>query len=218
MKAILQCYLGLALVGLGFATPQGDIAAAVTGLQNRYATVRSITGSFRQTFRAPGIEQVESGVFWLIRPGLMRWEYRSPEEKLFVTDTHASYLYTPADRQVMVRPIGPSDLHGTPLEFLLGQGDLQTSFKPSWETTHAARFKETLLLHLEPRKPEAEYDFVVVECGSTTFDMRRILIHERTGNTSEFEFGDLETNVKVDRKQFEFKIPKGVEVVRLEEK
>ncbi len=148
----------------------------------------------------------------------MRWEYRSPEEKLFVTDSHESYLFTPADRQVIVRPIGSSEMHGTPLEFLLGQGDLRASFNTSWETTLRPKLKETLLLHLEPRRPEADYDFIVVECSTATFDVRLILIHERTGNTSEFEFGDLETNVKVDRKQFEFKIPKGLEVVRMEEK
>ena len=80
------------------------------------------------------------------------------------------------------------------------------------------KFPGTLLFHLVPRSPGAEYSFVVIECDAKTFDLRRILIRERSGNTSEFEFGPLTANMKLDRKQFEFKIPKGVEVIRLDGK
>jgi outer membrane lipoprotein-sorting protein len=59
---------------------------------------------------------------------------------------------------------------------------------------------------------------VTIECDGNSFDVRRMVIHERAGNTSEFVFRNLQTNVKVDSKQFQFKIPKGVEVVRLDEK
>src|SRR5512136_131267 len=56
-----------------------DVDSAVAGLQKRYASVETVTGSFRQTFRAPGIDQVESGVFRMKKPCMMRWEYRQPE-------------------------------------------------------------------------------------------------------------------------------------------
>ncbi len=48
--------------------------------------------------------------------------------------------------------------------------------------------------------------------------MRRIVIREQTGSVSEFLLTNLQTNVRVDNRQFEFKIPKGVEVIRLDEK
>jgi outer membrane lipoprotein-sorting protein len=44
------------------------------------------------------------------------------------------------------------------------------------------------------------------------------VVHERTGNTSEFVFTNFRTDLKADSGQFQFKIPKGVEVVRLDEK
>jgi len=52
------------------AYPQ-DLAKAISGLERRYASAETVSGNFEQTYRAPGIDQVQSGVFWLKKPGLM---------------------------------------------------------------------------------------------------------------------------------------------------
>ncbi len=200
------------------ALAQGNVREAVQGLQDRYRSVRTVSGSFRQTYRAPGIHQVESGIFSLMKPGLMRWEYQTPEEKLFIADGRDSYLYTPEDHQVMVQRFGKADMRNTPLDFLLGRGEILKSFSVSWETDLGARFQGTLMLHLVPLAPDAEYGSIVIECDAGTYDVRRMILRERTGNMSEFEFENLQTNKDLDRKQFVFKIPKGVEVIRLDER
>ena len=200
------------------AGQEGDPAAAVASLQARYAAVESVTADFEQTYHAPGIEQTESGVLFMKKPGLMRWEYREPEEKLFVADGRDSYLYVPADRQVMVRRFSPEELHSTPLQFLLGRGDIAQSYEVSWEKNFQQRAAGTLALHLTPRRPEAEYAYLVLEFEQRIFDLRRILVKELTGNTSEFFLTNLKTNVRLADNLFQFKIPKGVEVVRIDEK
>jgi outer membrane lipoprotein-sorting protein len=58
----------------------------------------------------------------------------------------------------------------------------------------------------------------VLELDRRTFELRRIVIRELTTNTSEFILTDLATNVKVDDSQFRFKIPRGVEVVQVDDK
>jgi outer membrane lipoprotein carrier protein len=200
------------------AYARADLAAVIAGLQRRYAAVDCIRADFRQTYRAPGVDQTESGTLIMKRPGLMRWEYRDPELKLFVADGRDTYLYTPADRQVLVRRFSAADLRSTPLQFLLGQGDIQQSFQVSWEPDPKPDTGGAFLLRLTPRSTEADYSYVVVECNGSSYDVYRIVIHEHTGNTSEFVLSKMQTNVKVDNKQFQFKIPKGVEVVRLDEK
>jgi len=50
------------------------------------------------------MERTESGTLWLSKsglkkPGKMRWEYRSPREKLFVSDGTSAWFYVPGDRQ-----------------------------------------------------------------------------------------------------------------------
>jgi outer membrane lipoprotein carrier protein len=180
--------------------------------------VSSVTAGFEQTYRGPGVVQTEAGVLFMKKPGLMRWEYREPEIKLFIADGRNSYLYTPEDRQVLVSRLSAAELRGTPLQFLLGRGRIMESFLPSWETELKPRVEGTVLLRLAPRTPEPSYAYVVLECDERTYDLRRIVIREATGNTSEFLLTNLQTNVRIDDKKFQFKIPKGVEVIQVDEK
>jgi len=213
---------GLSLFLLLFFSASGDLfpsdlETVVSGMQQRYATVATMMGSFQQTYRAPGIEQVESGVFRMKRPGLMRWEYRKPEEKLFIADGHEAFLYVPLDRQVTVHPFSASDMRGTPLEFLLGGADIRKNFTVSWENNFKPRAEKTLLLRLTPRNSQSEYEFLVLELDAQNYDLRRITIHEHGGNTSEFLLSNLTENAKISSKEFQFKPPKGTEVIRFNE-
>jgi outer membrane lipoprotein carrier protein len=194
-----------------------DLENVVAGLQRQYASVKTLTGNFRQTYRAPGIDQVESGVFWLKKPGLMRWEYRSPEEKLFVADGRESFLYVPQDRQVTVQPLTLSDLHSTPLQFLLGEGNIHKSFLVSWEADSDPKANNSYLIRLTPSKSEPGYSYLVLEIDRKTWDLQSILIREPSGNTSEFLFTNLIKNIKIENGRFRFKPPKGVELIRLAE-
>ena len=220
LKILAASFLtaAVAFIHVAASGAQNNLSATVAALQKRYAAVNTITARFQQNYRAPGIEQSESGVFWMKKPGLMRWEYQKPELKLFVADGDETFLYVPADRQVVVRKFSISELHSTPLQFLLGQGNLLASYAASWEAESSPKIQGTLLLRLVPRSAEAEYSHLVVEVDATSFDIRRMVIHERTGNTSEFILTEVATNVKVADKQFNFKVPRGMEVVRLDEK
>jgi outer membrane lipoprotein carrier protein len=194
-----------------------DLETVVTGLQQRYASAITMTGSFQQTYRAPGIEQVESGVFRMKRPGHMRWEYRTPEEKLFVADGREAFLYVPSDRQVTVQSFSAFDMRGTPLEFLLGSAEIRKSFAVSWENNFKPDANQTLLIRMTPRDNQSEYEFLVLALDPKTYDLRRISIHEHGGNTSEFLLSNMTANAKIDNKEFQFKPPKGTEIIRMEE-
>jgi outer membrane lipoprotein carrier protein len=195
----------------GWAAEPG---AMVEGMQRRYSSVLTIKGNFEQTYRAPGIEQIESGIFSLKKPGLMRWEYRQPEEKLFVADGKESFLFIPQDRQVTVQPFSEADMHNTPLEFLLGSGDYLKSFIPSWDPEFKPKSERAVMIRLTPRKIQPEYSFLALELDRENYEIHGIIIHEPGGNTSRFTFTNLMTNVKLNNKDFQFKVPKGVEVIR----
>lgn len=177
--------------------------------------METASGSFRQTYRAPGMEQEEAGSFVLKKPGFMRWEYRVPEEKLFVADGRECFLFVPQDRQVTVYPLTASDVRSTPLAFLLGGGNIINNFSISSESEYRPVFDRTSLIRLKPLKHEEEYLFLVLELDVSSFDIRRVVIREHGGNTSEFFLTNVATNIKVNSRDFQFKPPKGVEVVRL---
>jgi outer membrane lipoprotein carrier protein len=210
-------YLFILMCGCIFSVEAcaAELKTVVDGLQRRYASVESVTGAFQQTYRAPGVDQIESGVFRMKRPALMRWEYRQPEEKLFIADGREAFLYVPLDRQVTVQPFSATDIHGTPLEFLLGGAEIEKSFVASWEMLIKPTSGQTALVRLTPRSGGGEYEFLVLEIDPKSFDLRRIVIREHGGNTSEFLLTNIAVNVKMGNREFQFKIPKGVEVVRL---
>jgi len=197
--------------------PAADLETVAVGLQQRYASAVTMTGSFQQTYRAPGIEQVESGVFRMKRPGLMRWEYQKPEQKLFIADGKEAFLYVPLDRQVTVHSFSASDMRGTPLEFLLGGADIRKNFSVSWENSFKPAAEKTLLIRLTPRSGQSEYKFLVLELDPQNYDLRRITIHEHGGNTSEFLLSNTTANTKIENREFQFKPPKGTEVIRMQE-
>ncbi len=192
-----------------------DLSEAIAGLQKRYASVETVKGSFQQSYRAPGIQREQTGEFWLKKPGLMRWEYKTPDVQLFIADGRKSYLYVPDDRQVTIQPLSPADLHNTPLSFLLGSGDINKTYFVAWESEYKRKAANGLFIRLIPRRQPSEYSFLALELDPQSYDLRRIIVREPGGSTSEFLLSGVITNTKFDNGLFQFKKPKGVEEVRL---
>jgi outer membrane lipoprotein carrier protein len=201
-----------------FPRAEDAISESIVGLQRRYASVDTVTADFVQTYQAPGMNQTESGTLWMKKPGLMYWEYHVPETKFFYADGRRTYLYVPEDRQVMVRSYTDEDIRSTPLEFLLGKGEILRSFSALQETEIRAAAGDTVMVRLVPKAPDADYSYLVLEVDKRTFDLRRMAIRERTGNLSEFAFTGMRTNVKISDGRFKFKIPGDVDVIELNEK
>lgn len=212
--ALLLLFCGIGCNRVSYAM---DLDSIVKGFQQRYAAVETVTGNFQHHYRAPaqGIDQEESGVFWFKRPGLMRWECRQPEEKLFVVDGQESFHYIPLDYQVYVQPFTAADLRNTPLELLLGSVDIHKNYEVDWELNILPQSELACLIRLTSREPEPGYSFLVLELDQETWDLLRLIIRETTGNTSEFLFTDVKTNVNIEDRKFRFKPPKGVDIVQL---
>ena len=54
----------------------------------------------------------------------MRWEYDSPEKKLFLVDGKTTWFYVPYDHTVTKAPVKESSDWRTPLALLTGKADL----------------------------------------------------------------------------------------------
>ena len=77
-----------------------DTSGIVEKLQAKYEEVDSFRARFQQTMSSRGIEQSESGIVMMKRPGRMYWEYHNPTEKYFVADGKKTYFYVPQHHQV----------------------------------------------------------------------------------------------------------------------
>src|SRR5689334_16473735 len=93
--------LGLAVMSSSPAQtlpPAQEVAAT---LQKKYDSIRDFTADFVHESEGGLLrkKQTERGVVQVKKPGKMRWDYKSPEPKLFLSDGRRIYLYVPADNQ-----------------------------------------------------------------------------------------------------------------------
>jgi outer membrane lipoprotein carrier protein len=87
-------------VAIAMPTQAEDIRQLARAVDEHYNHLRSLQSDFTEIYRGDGPERTESGTLWLKKPRKMRWEYRSPKEKLFVSDGQSVWFYLPAEKQL----------------------------------------------------------------------------------------------------------------------
>jgi outer membrane lipoprotein-sorting protein len=68
-------------------------------------------------------------------------------------------------------------------------------------------------LKLTPRKPEPEYEYLVVTVDPATLQIRALTTRDRQGGESTLTFSNLKENRGIPDKEFAFRIPRGVDVI-----
>ena len=71
-----------------------DIRQLARAVDDHYNHLRTLQSDFTEIYRGDGPERVESGTLWLKKPRKMRWEYRSPKDKLFISDGRVVWFST----------------------------------------------------------------------------------------------------------------------------
>src|SRR5882672_7418098 len=116
--------IGLTVVISVLANPATDVKTEAAAVDEHYNHLRSLQAEFTELYRGNGMERTESGTLWLKKPGKMRWEYRSPREKLFVSDGKDAWFYVLGDRQARKKAAKKLEDVRSPLSFLLGKTKL----------------------------------------------------------------------------------------------
>jgi outer membrane lipoprotein carrier protein len=194
--------------GAASQPPAAQVAAA---LQKKYDGVRDFTADFVHDSEGGLLrkKQTESGFLQVKKPGKMRWDYKRPEPKVFVSDGRRIYLYVPADNQVIVSPVPDEDEATTAVLFLVGKGNLTRDFTVTYAEGGGA---DTYALRLQPRLPERDYDWLQIIVDRKTLQIRSLSAADSQGGRSTFQFSNLKENVGLSDKAFEFKIPRGADV------
>src|SRR5256885_13885787 len=108
-------------------------AEVATALQKKIDAIRDFTTDFTHVYEGGVLRKqiTERGRLLVKKPGKMRWDYTTPEQKEFVSDGVKMYSYIPQDKQVIVSSV-PSDAEAsTPTLFLAGKGSLTRDFTAS---------------------------------------------------------------------------------------
>ena len=102
-----------------------DVRQLAHAVDEHYNQLRSLQADFTEIYRGEGTEREESGTLWLKKPRKMRWEYRSPKAKLFISDGQSVWFYLPAEKQLRKTDFRKLDDVRSPIAFLLGKTKLE---------------------------------------------------------------------------------------------
>lgn len=189
--------------------PAADVAVA---LQRRYDGVKDFTASFTQTYEGGVLRRKEtgSGTVYVKKPGRMRWDYTTPEKKLFISDGKTMFMYFPRDKQVMTNTVPDQDQATSAVLFLVGKGDVTRDFDVRWAGGGDAN---AYVLRLDPKTRQAEYDWLQVTVDQRTLQIRALTAGDAQGGRSTFVFSGFKENTGLADKLFQFTIPRGTEVI-----
>jgi outer membrane lipoprotein carrier protein len=190
-----------------------DIHQLAQAVDNHYNHLRSLQSDFTEIYRGDGPERVESGTLWLKKPRKMRWEYRSPKEKLFISDGEVVWFYMPEERQVRKTTLKKLDDLRSPLAFLLGKTKLEKELTGLSKVVDDAPVdaRDTLLRGV-PQAMTGQVSEVQLEITPSD-QILRILLIDADGATTEFRFAGWKENVDMSDRRFQFTPPRGAETV-----
>ena len=217
---------GRVLLCCGFAVGAARFSATATvsdpelesllrSVESRYNHVKTLRMRFEQTYAQDRrVLRQESGMLYLRKPGEMRWEYESPEPKLFLTDGHTLTLYVPQDKRVTETAVKKSDDLRSPMRFLLGGLHFEKEFQQFERVTDAALLdaQDTMIKLVPKHMQGGGLEWVMMEIGPE-YEIRRLILQEVGGIQNEFVFSDETFDLRLAPQLFEFSPPPGAQVI-----
>ncbi len=212
LNLLVAVVAGAASVALSAQTSAPTAAEVASALQKKYDGIRDFTADFVQQAEGGVLRKktTERGRLQVKKPGKMRWDYTAPEKKLFVSDGRKMYLHVPADNQVIVSDVPKTDEATTAVLFLVGRGSLTRDFTVTFADGGGP---DTYSLKLQPRLPERDYDWLQLVVEKPTLRIRTLAAADVQGGRSTFQFSNFKENVGLADKIFDFKPPRGADVV-----
>jgi outer membrane lipoprotein carrier protein len=179
-------------------------AEPLDALGERLAPLQALQGRFEQRVLSPDGELLESssGRFMLLRPGLFYWRIEMPDEQLLVAADDHLWHYD-ADLATATRRALGNDLQGGPLAILSGKV-AQLADHYYVRDLGSGRFR------LEPRAEDREFEAVELSFSDTV--PLSMTVEDRLQQTTRIRFEAVELNPPLERDDFRFEPPDGVDV------
>lgn len=200
-------------MALSLSAHAADVHTTASAVDRHYNHLRSLECEFTETYTGLGMDRTESGTLWLKKPGKMRWQYRSPSEKVFVSDGKDAWFYVPAEHQVRKTEVKQLDDLRSPLAFLLGKTRLEKelhglSFAPDLTPMNPG----DVILRGAPENMADRLSQVLLEI-TPEYAISRISVQATDGSTTEYRLSGQKEDIPLADSMFQFKIPPGAEVI-----
>jgi outer membrane lipoprotein carrier protein len=207
-QSMKKCLISLMMMLFLSLSPALWAESGISQLETFLKDLKTLKADFRQTLQQPDYDQVyaSNGVFYLKRPGQLRWEYESPSEQLTVADRDRVWLHDFDLEQVSHRS-QKAVLDGTPAQLLSGTGPIAEHF----EINELGVESELTWVELIPKSKEAQFSSVRLALQEGRLE--RMEMRDNFGQVTRFFFDNLERNPELDDELFEFEPPPLIDLI-----
>ena len=185
-------------------TVSDDARIYVDAIQAYYDSAKTYSASFEQDYESvDGIKKQSKGTVWFKKPGKMRWDYETPEQRFLISDGKNFWSWEPVYRQYCRRDLASSQLP-TALTFLAGGGHIEDDFSVSVNKISGNQ----ITLDLKPVVSSVAYDRIKFEILMPSAKVYRATIYDAMGNVNKITFKSPEINAALEDSSFKFEPPK----------
>jgi outer membrane lipoprotein carrier protein len=150
--------------------------------------------------------QQATGTMQFSRPGKFRWQYDKPYEQTIVGDGEKLWIYDKDLNQVTVRKLD-SALGSSPAALLAGSNAIEKSYT----LTNLGNQEGLDWLEAVPKTKDTAFERI--RLGFSKKGLEAMELHDQFGQVTVIKFADVERNLKLSPKIFEFAPPKGADVI-----
>jgi outer membrane lipoprotein carrier protein len=196
-----------AVTASSVSTPAAAPADAISAIEAHYRDLADLTAKVVQKNFLKSVDKTQKfeGALSIKRPGKLRLEYTNGQ--IIIIDGTDAWFYSKKSEQAIRRTFKDFEQANIPVAFLLGAGAMRQDFDVSVPEEDKPR-----MLDLVPKKAGAAMKKLRLHSDETG-RITRMIVHDRSGNTSDVQFSDVKEGVGLDDAQFRFKVPKGTEVI-----
>ncbi len=219
-RILLTLSLLLILGQFAHSEQSTQVDFIVDKLQKKYEGINDFHADFVQEAEVRALNKTQKafGEVWFKKPGKMRWNYYSPTKDTIVSDGKKLWYYIEEENQVLesnLKDLNDGDTSSTTL--LSGLGKIKELFKVKLINDPALQNKTGYLLELIPIDIDEDEikNKIIINVNKSDSLVSTIYLFDPFGNQTKISLIKTQTNKKISDKIFNFKPPKGAEIVKL---
>jgi outer membrane lipoprotein carrier protein len=216
------------LYGLGFvlivflwspvmaATEEMTPEQIAQNLQKSYNKITSLQASFTQeTYsKLSSRKRQGNGSLILVKPGLMRWDYQTPDKQVFICDGEQLSMYFAKENQMFTSSAKQYLESDVMYSFFAGTADIVRDFDIEESVDSEQDIDDaTYPIKLVPKKTHPQIDEIIVWVDRSSYLLQRLKVTDKFGSITDLAFSSIVKNIKVDKTRFVFTPPKGTEII-----
>ena len=171
----------------------------------------------KSTIKAMDITDMANGRVYIQYPGMMRWEYEKPDQQIIITDADKLWIYRPADNQVMTGKAPTFFRDGKGASFLSDIRLIRKKFHISLEQGPAEERDLFYHLKLIPREKTLDISEIRLLVSKKSFHVLQVTTLNFYGDETRIDLLNFAFGGDLDDSLFRFEIPKGVDVIQIDE-